>query len=208
MKLNKINETKFSLTNANNIEAFLHNFHITLFILFFFNYDLSTNLNFNVTKCFIIIQYKNSTVKSWRWNLWLRHIWVPLYIGENYTINLFTTFNRDVVLEFREITKTRVLFQINNLFNPVTCLCLSKARTWISNIPFSFCVQWVQLRWEMILRFVDIGGIDDHHCLNFLFITELQNLKWKQICKIIWNININLCKTGICYLNNICVWCQ
>ena len=60
MKLNKINKTKFSLTNANNIEAFLHNFHITLFILFFFNYDLSTNLNFNVTKCFIIIQYKNS----------------------------------------------------------------------------------------------------------------------------------------------------
>jgi hypothetical protein len=23
---------------------------------------------------------------------------------------------------------------------------------------------------EVIVRFVDIGGIDDHHCLNFLFI--------------------------------------
>ena len=23
--------------------------------------------------------------------------------------------------------------------------------------------------WEVIFRFVDIGGIADHHCLNFLF---------------------------------------
>ena len=26
------------------------------------------------------------------------------------------------------------------------------------------------LRLEVIVRFVDIGGIVDHHCLNFLFI--------------------------------------
>jgi hypothetical protein len=25
------------------------------------------------------------------------------------------------------------------------------------------------LRREMIVRFVDIGGIVDHHCLNFLY---------------------------------------
>jgi hypothetical protein len=25
-----------------------------------------------------------------------------------------------------------------------------------------FCVQWVQLRWEVIVRFVDVGGIGDH----------------------------------------------
>ena len=34
-------------------------------------------------------------------------------------------------------------------------------------------VQWVQLKWEVIVRFVDIDGIDDHHCLNFLFIIEI-----------------------------------
>jgi hypothetical protein len=28
------------------------------------------------------------------------------------------------------------------------------------------CVQWAQLRWEMIVRFVDIGGIVNHHCLK------------------------------------------
>ena len=55
-----------------------------------------------------------------------------------------------------------------NRFNSATLLCLSKARTWISNV---ICrglssVQWVQSRWEVIVRFVDICWIDDHHCLN------------------------------------------
>ena len=26
----------------------------------------------------------------------------------------------------------------------------------------------------MIARFVDIGGIDDHHCLNFLFMCDVK----------------------------------
>jgi hypothetical protein len=44
--------------------------------------------------------------------------------------------------------------------------------TWISNVICHslFCVQWVQLKWEVIVRFIDIGGIDNCHCLNFLFI--------------------------------------
>jgi hypothetical protein len=29
-----------------------------------------------------------------------------------------------------------------------------------------------KLKWEVIAHFVDIGGIDDHHCLNFLFIMK------------------------------------
>ena len=51
-------------------------------------------------------------------------------------------------------------------------LCLSQARTWILNVICRglFCVQWGQVRWEVFVWFVDIGGIDDHHCLNFLFI--------------------------------------
>ena len=59
-----------------------------------------------------------------------------------------------------------------NCLNPVTYLCLSKTRTWISNVICHglFCVQWVQLRWEVTVHFVDIGEIIDHHCLNFLFI--------------------------------------
>ena len=29
---------------------------------------------------------------------------------------------------------------------------------------------------EMIVRFVDIGGIVDNHCINFLFVTIMQRL--------------------------------
>jgi hypothetical protein len=39
------------------------------------------------------------------------------------------------------------------------------------HMSWSLCAQWVQLRWEVIIGFADIGGIDDHHYLHFLFIT-------------------------------------
>ena len=55
-----------------------------------------------------------------------------------------------------------------NRFNPATFLCLFQARIWIANVVVFF-VLWVQLRCEVIVRFFDIGGIDDHRCLNFLF---------------------------------------
>jgi hypothetical protein len=56
-------------------------------------------------------------------------------------------------------------------FIPATYLCLSQARIWISIVICCglFVVFW-ELRWE--IRFVDIGGIVDHHCLNFLFINH------------------------------------
>ena len=83
-----------------------------------------------------------------------------------------------------------------NWFNLTTHLCLSQARTWISNPIFCcpFCVLWFEvrggchifvpvpsqdpdfknhmfndLRWEVIVCFIYIGGIVDHHCVNFLF---------------------------------------
>jgi hypothetical protein len=39
-------------------------------------------------------------------------------------------------------------------------------------MSWCFCVLWVQLRWQVNVCFVDIGWNDDHHCLNFLFITS------------------------------------
>jgi hypothetical protein len=30
-----------------------------------------------------------------------------------------------------------------------------------------FCVQWVKLKWEVIVCFVYIGGSDEYNCLNF-----------------------------------------
>ena len=59
-----------------------------------------------------------------------------------------------------------------NRFNPATFLCLSQTRNWIFNYICRdlFCV-FSELRREV--RFVDTGGIIDHHCLNILFITIL-----------------------------------
>jgi len=54
-----------------------------------------------------------------------------------------------------------------NWFNPATFLCLYQARTWISNVVF--CV-FSHLRREVIVNFVDIGVIVDHHCLNFFLL--------------------------------------
>jgi hypothetical protein len=60
-----------------------------------------------------------------------------------------------------------------NRFNSATFLCLSQARTWISNVTchglFVFCEFSLDERWLLVLLILS-GGIDDHHCLNFLFI--------------------------------------
>ena len=40
----------------------------------------------------------------------------------------------------------------------------------IHNKYGTLCVQWVQVGWEVIVYFVDIGRIYDYHSLNFLFI--------------------------------------
>ena len=53
---------------------------------------------------------------------------------------------------------------------------MSQARTWITKIidRILFCVQWVQLSYEEIVRFIDIGGIDDHQ-LSFQIIRHRGN---------------------------------
>jgi hypothetical protein len=48
------------------------------------------------------------------------------------------------------------------------------------NSPFS------ELRWEVIVCFVGIGKIDDHHCLIFLFIFCVQWVKVRGDCSLCW----------------------
>ena len=61
-----------------------------------------------------------------------------------------------------------------NWFSPDTFLCLSQARTLIA-IATSYVVGggvgvFSEWRREGTVRFVDVGGIVDHHCLNFFYI--------------------------------------
>jgi hypothetical protein len=64
---------------------------------------------------------------------------------------------------------------INRFSPPFVVPVLNHDRDIQRHTPCFFCILWVQLRWELIVRFVDIGGIDDHHCLNFLFIRKNTN---------------------------------
>ena len=63
-----------------------------------------------------------------------------------------------------------------------------------------FCSNY--LRREVIVCFVDIGGIVDHHCLNFLFITKIYNIN--QGCN---GLNMygsyNSCRASDCCLMSI-----
>jgi hypothetical protein len=53
----------------------------------------------------------------------------------------------------------------------------------IDGIDDHYCLNilfvFSELRWEVIVCFVDISGIDDHYCLNFLFV--FSELRWKVI---------------------------
>ena len=52
-----------------------------------------------------------------------------------------------------------------NLSNPAIFVCPSHAKTCI--ICRGLFSVFSELRWELIVRFVDIGGIADFHCFNF-----------------------------------------
>ena len=54
------------------------------------------------------------------------------------------------------------------MFVPVSSQHLNFQR----HMSWCFSVQWVQLRGNCSFCHHDIGGIDDHHCLSFLFISE------------------------------------
>jgi hypothetical protein len=59
--------------------------------------------------------------------------------------------------------KTKILLQAAlNILSLKGELSLS-----IYHVLFMYSMVW---GWEVVVCFVDIGGIADHHCLNFLFI--------------------------------------
>jgi hypothetical protein len=73
-------------------------------------------------------------------------------------------------------TLKRVGNLLTRLTQPQFCNCPKPGSRFPTSHVIVFLVQWVQFRWYVIVRFLDIGGIDDHPCLNFLFITYLINL--------------------------------
>ena len=67
------------------------------------------------------------------------------------------------------------------------CLsCLYWWNWWPLLFKLSFLFS--ELRWEVIVCFVDIGGIDDHYCLNFLFCVQWAKMRGDCLfCWYWWN---------------------
>jgi len=88
----------------------------------------------------------------------------------NNSIHITKTFKYVAPLGIH-VSKGKGLDPINRI-TPAIFFSLSQTRTWISNVICRglFCVQWVQLGWQVIDRFVDIGGINYHHFKNFISI--------------------------------------
>ena len=67
------------------------------------------------------------------------------------------------------------------------CFVPVPSQDWISNVICRglFCVQWVQLRWEVIVHFVDIGRIVNHHCFNFIFIINIRPRQYNALLQFV-----------------------
>ena len=73
-------------------------------------------------------------------------------------------------------------------FNPVTFGSIPKpVPRFQRHMQWSFYVQLIQLRWEAIVGFVDIGEFDDHRCLKFLFIFVIYIVPRLGLQVFIWN---------------------
>jgi hypothetical protein len=63
-------------------------------------------------------------------------------------------------------------------FNPAICFAPS-----MPGPGFYIVFVFNELRWEVIVRFVDIAGIVDHHGLKFIFIANIAFLLY-----VIWTV--------------------
>jgi hypothetical protein len=54
---------------------------------------------------------------------------------------------------------------------PLFCACPKSGHGFATSYVMVVLV-FSELRGEVIVRFVDIGGIVDHHCLNFIFLLQ------------------------------------
>jgi hypothetical protein len=94
------------------------------------------------------------------------------------TCELQTHVNNKHILDDENWVWCKLIYQerrdgipLTGLTPPHICACPKTGPGFSTPYVMVFFF-WVfsELTWEVIVRFVDIGGIVDHYCLNFLFI--------------------------------------
>jgi hypothetical protein len=73
--------------------------------------------------------------------------------------------------------------------------CLIQVRTWLSTFD--------DLKWGVVVRFIDIGEMVDHHYLDFLFIIEFTNFNTWTRAVIILLMNMTAKSCQFCD-----IWCM
>ena len=75
-----------------------------------------------------------------------------------------------------QLSRGRVRIPLTDLIPQHFCECFKpEPDIPTSYVVFFLCLQFAQLRWEVIVCFVDIGEIEVHYCLTFLFIIILKS---------------------------------
>jgi hypothetical protein len=122
--------------------------------------------------------YNTSGARHERWSIW--RIWT-FRISEHgniivaWTVVWHTELYSRYACQFNLIVYTEI--PLTGLTPPYFCACPKSG----PELPMSicralFCVQWVQLRRQVIVRFPFIGGIDEHHCWDFIFIIRIKSV--------------------------------
>ena len=72
------------------------------------------------------------------------------------------------------IYEGRVGIPLTGLPMPHFCACPEHGPRFATSYSRGLFFYVHHLRWEVIVHFVDIGQIVDHHCLNFLFMIKIR----------------------------------
>ena len=92
-----------------------------------------------------------------------------IYIFVNVKSLIKLTENKFVHLNYCYQGEGGVEIPVSSLTLPHFCTCPQQG-PWFPMSCVMVLFVFSELRWEVIVHFVDIDGIIDHHCLNFLFI--------------------------------------
>jgi hypothetical protein len=110
--------------------------------------------------------------------LWMNHSWLPLRFSLTFTLLLI-----HICIVVGDPIRIRgwdpIILVITDNF-----VCLYQSRTCISNTIYRDLFVFNNFKWDLVVRFIDNGGIAGYHCLNFiLFYWYLWNC-WRSLFKL------------------------
>jgi hypothetical protein len=149
----------------------------------FRDFHADSNNAFDVLEGFLI-KVLNSTCEKCQLT---RNIHLPCYCNVHVYVFAFILGGSEIVQFFPFIyicigdPVKRGGIPLTSLTPPHFSVCLMPGPGFPTSCVVICFRSWLsELRWNMSVRFVDIGGIAYHHCLKFLFINSSDFLKLTQ----------------------------